>query len=284
MTNEFNPDGKDIRFIDSHYKDLFRIPDGGCIQIHYPDETVVKPCKFIDEYHTQIGTNVFHICQFAEIMERNSASYMAEPEIMGDEAAWKVGKDRILAIQTCDDGYDYTLFGENYNEIDGGQVDNPDMTMIEVRTDILESFNLAHRELRAMVYEDVMDQAFEVGRQAVVVNDPIAEVAFKIDRFSEDFDPYEYRDWGEDTAAHVQQIQADLKDGNFEPYRTFLENAIIDAPEKKDAVRAGVLLKALDKIQFDQDMQRPSVREHLAKLQEQTPAVKATHKPKEPER
>ena len=284
MTNEFNPDGKDIRFIDSHYKDLFRIPDGGCIQIHYPDETVVKPCKFIDEYHTQIGTNVFHICQFAEIMERNGASYMAEPEIMGDEAAWKVGKDRILAIQTCDDGYDYTLFDENYNEIDGGQVDNPDMSMIEVRTDILESFNLAHRELRAMVYEDVMEQGFEVGRQAVVVNDPIAEVAFKIDRFSEDFDPYEYRDQVEDTAAHVQQIQADLKDGNFEPYRTVLENAIIDAPEEKDAVRAGVLLKALDKIQFDQDMQRPSVREHLAKLQEQTPAAKATHKPKEPER
>ena len=52
MTNEYNPDGKEIRFIDSHYKDLFRIPDGGCIQIHYPDETVVKPCTFIDEYHT----------------------------------------------------------------------------------------------------------------------------------------------------------------------------------------------------------------------------------------
>ena len=26
MMNEFNPDGKDIRFIDSHYRDLFRIP------------------------------------------------------------------------------------------------------------------------------------------------------------------------------------------------------------------------------------------------------------------
>jgi hypothetical protein len=23
MTNEYNPDGKEIRFIDSHYKDLF---------------------------------------------------------------------------------------------------------------------------------------------------------------------------------------------------------------------------------------------------------------------
>ena len=205
MTNEFNPDGKDIRFIDSHYKDLFRVPDGGCIQIHYPDETVVKPCKFIDEYHTQIGNNVFHICQFAEIMERNGASYMAEPEIMGDEAAWKVGKDRILAIQTCDDGYDYTLFNENYVEIDGGQIDNPEMSMIEVRTDILESFNLAHRELRAMVYEDVMEQGFEVGRQAVVVNDPIAEHAFKLDRFAENFDPYEYMDQVDDVQAHIQK-------------------------------------------------------------------------------
>ena len=93
MTNEFNPDGKDIRFIDSHYKDLFRIPDGGCIQIHYPDETVVKPCKFIDEYHTQIGTNVFHICQFAEIMERNGASYMAEPS----SQVWIA---RILSLPT----------------------------------------------------------------------------------------------------------------------------------------------------------------------------------------
>ena len=100
-------------------------------------------------------------------MERNGASYMAEPEIMGDEAAWKVGRDRILAVQTCGDVYDYTLFDEHYKEIDGGQVDNPDMSMIEVRQDILESFHLAHRELRAMVYEDVMAQAFEVDRQTV---------------------------------------------------------------------------------------------------------------------
>ena len=92
---------------------------------------------------------------------------MAEPEIMGDEAAWKVGRDRILSIQICEDGYDYTLFDEHYNEVDGGQVDNPDMSMIEVRQDILESFHLAHRELRVMVYEDVMEQAYEVDRQTV---------------------------------------------------------------------------------------------------------------------
>ena len=281
MTNEFNPDGKDIRFIDSHYKDLFRIPDGGCIQIHYPDETVVKPCKFIDEYHTQIGTNVFHICQFAEIMERNGASYMAEPEIMGDEAAWKVGKDRILAIQTCDDGYDYTLFDENYNEIDGGQVDNPEMSMIEVRTDILESFNLAHRELRAMVYEDVMEQAFEVGRQAVVVNDPIAELAFKLDRFAENFDPYEYMDQVDDVQAHIQEIKANLAVGNTALYREFLDTAIAESREETAVEVAKVLRSQLDKIASPK---RESVMEKLAQAVEKTAPASPSPKRKEPER
>ena len=281
MTNEFNPDGKDIRFIDSHYKDLFRIPDGSYIQIHYPDETVVKPCKFIDEYHTQIGTNVFHICQFAEIMERNGASYMAEPEIMGDEAAWKVGKDRILAIQTCDDGYDYTLFDENYNEIDGGQVDNPEMSMIEVRTDILESFNLAHRELRAMVYEDVMEQAFEVGRQAVVVNDPIAELAFKLDRFAENFDPYEYMDQVDDVQAHIQEIKANLAVGNTALYREFLDTAIAESREETAVEVAKVLRSQLDKIA---PPKRESVMEKLAQAVEKTAPASPSPKRKEPER
>lgn len=166
MMNKYNPADKDIRFIDSHYKDLFQIPDGGCIQIQYPDETVVKPCKFIDEYHTQIGYNVFHICEFAEIMERRRAIYQAEPEIMGNEAAWRVGRDSILALQTCEDGYDYTLLDENYNNIDGGQLDNPDLSMIEARKEILESFGLENRELRAMIYEDVMERAFGADKEA----------------------------------------------------------------------------------------------------------------------
>ena len=85
---------------------------------------------------------------------------MAEPEIMGEEAAWRVGKDRVLAVQTCEDGYDYTLFDENYNDIDGGQIDNLDMTMLEIRRDILESYNLENREIRVMVYDEVMEQAF----------------------------------------------------------------------------------------------------------------------------
>lgn len=67
---------KEIRFIDSRYRELFRIPDGESIVISYPNgQKEERACTFIDEYHTQVGKNVFHICEFAECMERIGAGY-----------------------------------------------------------------------------------------------------------------------------------------------------------------------------------------------------------------
>lgn len=67
---------KTIRFIDSHYNTLFTIQDGESIEISYPDrDTVERVCEFIDEYHTKVGVNVFHICEFAEKMEAINATY-----------------------------------------------------------------------------------------------------------------------------------------------------------------------------------------------------------------
>ena len=150
-----------IRFIDSSYNDLFMLPNGGFIQVNYPEETVLKPCVFIDPYHTQVGNNVFHICEYAECMERIGATYQAEPEIMGNEAAWKIGRDRYLAIQTCNEGYKYTLLDENFMDLDGGQLGNPHLSMLEARAEILKLLELAPKELRARIYEEVMAQHLE---------------------------------------------------------------------------------------------------------------------------
>lgn len=63
---------RDIRFIDSHYKELFRIPDGERIIVTDRDgKTESYPCRYIDSYHTEVGRNLFHICEFAERMEQN---------------------------------------------------------------------------------------------------------------------------------------------------------------------------------------------------------------------
>lgn len=159
MKNQYNPKGKDIRFINSRYTELFRIPDGGYIQIDSGNDCVIKPCTYIDEYHTQIANQVFHICEFAQIMERNGYTYQAEPPIMGDEAAWSVGKYNYLAIQACEEGYDYSFLDHNFKTIDGGQINVPHLTMVEVRNQLLSSFSLEHCELRAIIFEEMMEKA-----------------------------------------------------------------------------------------------------------------------------
>ena len=34
----------------------------------------------IDEYHTEVGSNLYHICEFAERMEQNGHSYEPKPQ------------------------------------------------------------------------------------------------------------------------------------------------------------------------------------------------------------
>lgn len=66
---------KGIRFIDPNYKELFRIPDGDKIRITEPDGKHRDcVCRYIDECHVEVSNgfdNLYHICQFAELMERN---------------------------------------------------------------------------------------------------------------------------------------------------------------------------------------------------------------------
>ena len=76
-------DKREIRFIDSNYNELFRIPDGGRIKITTKDGAVTeRGCKYINSHHTQIGYNVFHICQFAEFMEKAGNTYEPTAETL----------------------------------------------------------------------------------------------------------------------------------------------------------------------------------------------------------
>lgn len=94
-------DNKIIRFIDSNYRDLFRIPDGGKIKITLSDgEELIRQCKYIDDYHfstAKVGHryygDIYHICQFAEICERNGNSY--EPVIENEYCLENLSDEEI---------------------------------------------------------------------------------------------------------------------------------------------------------------------------------------------
>jgi len=85
-------DVKEIRFITPDYKELFRIPDGGHIVVTRPEgemypetqEQWIGTCKYLDDYHTEINGNCYHICQFAEIQQEigSVVKPLEKPEII----------------------------------------------------------------------------------------------------------------------------------------------------------------------------------------------------------
>lgn len=84
--------------------------------------------------------------------------------------------DRFISIQEVDGGYDYSIMGADYKEIDGGIYDNPDVTIREALHDILEDLksqpdyngakgNIQREdELIPMDYDGLMEKAEEANR------------------------------------------------------------------------------------------------------------------------
>ena len=84
----------DIRFINSQYDELFRIRDGGKIHVEKPEgDSFDASCEYIDDYHTRVNGRVFHICEFAELMERNNWTY--EPVLPANEIS-RDDRERVI--------------------------------------------------------------------------------------------------------------------------------------------------------------------------------------------
>ena len=98
---------KGIRFITPHYKEKFRIADGDKVRIRRFDGQVFdRVCRYIDDCHVEIGSELYHICQFAEIMERNGNSVIPLRSSLPFVCYGKVPEKRaIVMFERGFDGY-----------------------------------------------------------------------------------------------------------------------------------------------------------------------------------
>ena len=117
------------------------------MEIEYPNRKFSARCEYMDEYHLRLGYDVLHICQLAEMLERGGGTCRPEPLITEERSAWDLGSKGFLAIQTCEDGYDYTLYHKDFTEIDGGQIDNPEISMNAARDQILSDYGFGGRTM-----------------------------------------------------------------------------------------------------------------------------------------
>ena len=154
----------DVRLINSHYDDLYRVPNHGVIQVDRSDgNSYTARVEHLDDYHFDLGEygNVYHICQFGEMMERTGSTAYPEIQTQDEQGAWELGGKGYLAIQSCEDGWDYTLYHSDYSVMDGGQIDAPELTIQEVREQILEAHHMEKGRRVLKDYDLIMDKVAE---------------------------------------------------------------------------------------------------------------------------
>ena len=89
------------------------------------------------------------------------------------EAAYHLENGDYLYIQTSETGYDYTLYGPDYKELDGGQLDNPDLTLAEAGKEILAIHELPAGTMEPLT-GDRLDGFLEATEQANAIPQPQA--------------------------------------------------------------------------------------------------------------
>ena len=89
------------------------------------------------------------------------------------EAAYRLESGDYLYIQTSETGYDYTLYDPDYKELDGGQLDNPDLTLAEAGKEILAIHELPAGTMEPLT-GDRLDDFLEATEQANAIPQPQA--------------------------------------------------------------------------------------------------------------
>lgn len=140
---------KTIRFINARYKEEFRIPDGSVVKIEDGQHNVsyVK-CQYIDNYHTLLGDDVYHICQLAEFCEKNDLKLSPEKPSGDKSASWKIGSNILyLKINRNDNDWNYSFFDKNNEFVSGGCVKNSNSSIEEIRDALLNDLGFGGKTM-----------------------------------------------------------------------------------------------------------------------------------------
>ena len=212
---------KEIRFIDPHYNERFKIKDGEQILISYPDgEKKALTCKFIDEYHVIVGHTPYHICQFAECMQNLGATVTPFPE------------KRMIWSNTDLDLKDWTELREEY----------PDYTEEQLTNEMIETNNSYLDDERANLNIQCGDDILAIGDIGRWNGRRMGYKTIESGKISDCLSSEcDYAEWYVDREGEFRGKEIHHDGTNYIYYRKFKESADYDdRAELMDQIYRGV--------------------------------------------
>lgn len=104
-----------------------------------------------------------------ELQQQREAQQEQQPK--EQEAAYQLDNGNTLFVQTTETGYDYTLYGPDFKALDDGQLDNPDLSLLEARDEILADLE-AQVLVTDILASDALATFQEAAEQANAIHAP----------------------------------------------------------------------------------------------------------------
>lgn len=125
-----------------------------------------------------------------ELSEKETESPLQEEK---QEAAYLLESGNYLYVQTCETGYDYTLYQPDFTDLDGGQLDNPEISIEKARDEILKMHELSGQGLKEISADDFEKMQEEASQEKDVsvqvkyypINEAAAKRAKEMNSFSD---------------------------------------------------------------------------------------------------
>ena len=168
-----------------------------------------------------------HFKELQRARENELSEKETEPALQEEkqEAAYLLENGNYFYIQTCETGYDYTLYQPDFTDLDGGQLDNPEISIEKARDEILKMHELSGQgltELSIDDFEKMQEEASQEKESEIQVRYyPINEAAAKRGKEMNSFSDYtagsatlEYKSLV-DQAAEIAENQKKRVDPSF---------------------------------------------------------------------
>ncbi|MBQ7757913.1 LPD16 domain-containing protein [Anaerotignum sp.] len=159
------------------------VPSQRRMESQFPEEqdALISQPMADKPFLPQLDDMVETTLTYAEVNEMLKADICGDIEtlIEGSPNSEQIGlmiKDgdiRYLSIQTCEDGYDYTFYDEEFNSQDGGQLDMPELSMAQAIFELLKDIDAQYAPLGLYDYnllrekEEISQKHWSIANQAM---------------------------------------------------------------------------------------------------------------------
>lgn len=160
----------------------------------------------------------------------------AFPNLNEDEVVYRLDDSQYLYIQESEEGYDYTIYDADMKELDGGQLDWPELTIAQARTEILTLHEMHPEKIERISIEEYERIGYEAERRnrplTYSENEALVKLAERIDNFMYDYDTYNYHDdvgnTLEERSEHRAHLANALENMEYSPMIDTFRNIIAE--------------------------------------------------------